>query len=90
MGQWGQNCGLTFPLTFKFGGEGKVLKRGELLLSTQVVLNVTQVPTSLQECSLIQIMPNVLFTHRPFRSRACVRYTHSDSCYRPGRNEVVL
>lgn len=30
MGQWGQNCGLTFPLTFKFGGEGKILKRGEL------------------------------------------------------------
>lgn len=29
-GARGQNCGLTFPLTLKFEGEGKVLKRGEL------------------------------------------------------------
>lgn len=29
-GARGQNCGLTFPLTLKFGGEGKVLKRGQL------------------------------------------------------------
>lgn len=29
-GARGQNYGLTFPLTLKFGGEGKVLKSGEL------------------------------------------------------------
>lgn len=79
MGQGSQNCGLTFPLTLKFGGEGKVLKRGNWLLFTQVVLNLTQIPTHPQE----------MFTHTDYakcafytlsRSHACVKYTHSDSC----------
>lgn len=82
-GARGQNYGLTFPLTLKFGGEGKVLKSGELASihpggpECHPGPNLVTYP---QKCSPIQIVPNVLFTFCPSCSHACVRYTHSDSC----------